>query len=206
MRAIDFYNLFIERTDPSKIYEKNGQTFFEIYKDLRGYTELVNRHIIPSIISDCNYSVQHEYYRIDVVGWVSRADTIQSEADENRLNAHLWDLKIVVEHENSTRDWTDEVIKLIHIKCPLKVVIGYNNCDLRDGTSHSDADKLQILAGWMRKIDALSVGSNEEYLVILGNAKHSKTGKSDYIGFDYRGYLFDETTGRFNLVGNKEEL
>ncbi|WP_156036275.1 hypothetical protein [Butyrivibrio sp. AE3004] len=28
---------------------------------------------------------------------------------------------MVIEHKNDISDWTDEVIKLVHIKCPLKV-------------------------------------------------------------------------------------
>ena len=91
---------------------------------------------------------QHEYFRIDTVGWVSQYERMSEEAKELDLNAHLWDLKIAVEHENSVKDWTDEIIKLIHIKCPLKVVIGYNYCKERGFT---DQKKLDFIARWMQE-------------------------------------------------------
>lgn len=64
-----------------------------------------------------------------------------------KLSAHLWDLELAVEHENSKQDWTDEVIKLIHVKCPLKVVISYNYCDERETTERK---KLDFIANWMQ--------------------------------------------------------
>ena len=40
----------------------------------------------------------------------------------------------------------DEVIKLLHIRCPLKVVIAYNYCDVRDNSKNDDRHKLIFVA------------------------------------------------------------
>ena len=41
------------------------------------------------------------------------------------LRKHFWDLKAAAEHENDSKDRMDEVIKLAHICCLLRVVIGH---------------------------------------------------------------------------------
>lgn len=141
-------------------------------------------------------TAQHEYFRIDTVGWVTRYQEMEDEAHKLDLSAHLWDLKIAVEHENSKHDWTDEVIKLIHVKCPLKVVISYNYCDERDTT---EWEKLNFIAHWMQEVKAFAKGGDEEYLLIFGNCFNPKT-KADYDTFDYRGYLYNRQTQRFDRI------
>ena len=198
MTAYDFYKSFIDNMREDRSY--NGKSFFEIYKNYTEFTELVNKHIIHDIVaaSEDGMEVQHEYFRIDTVGWKSNYKDIEKEAEEVGLNPHLWDLKIAVEHENSLRDWSDEVIKLIHIKCPLKVIIGYNYCDERDT---KEAEKLEFIAKWMQDIDAFKNGKEtEEYLIIIGNAYNSKT-KAMYSEFGYKGYMFDWETIRFKMIG-----
>lgn len=113
-----------------------------------------------------------------------------------KLSAHLWDLELAVEHENSKHDWTDEVIKLIHVKCPLKVAISYNYCDERDT---SEWEKLNFIANGMQEVKAFAKGSDEEYLLIFGNCFAPKT-KTDYNTFDYRGYLYNRQTRRFDRI------
>ena len=111
--------------------------------------ELVNKYIVHKIIEDAGMTAQHEYFRIDTVGWITRYQEMEQEAHELELSAHLWDLEIAVEHENSEQDWTDEVIKLIHVKCPLKVVISYNYCDERDAT---EWEKLDFIANYLHSL------------------------------------------------------
>ncbi len=127
MNAIEFFTEYKKRV--------NAETVgMNIYQDNKAFTELINKRVIPEIIesqSKPTLTAQNEYFRIDTVGWISRWDDVKDEAKRMGLNPHLWDLKVAVEHENSSSDWTDEVIKLIHVKCPLKVIIGYNNSDKR---------------------------------------------------------------------------
>lgn len=185
------------RSFKSKIQDEvsTNNTLMEIYRNDAEFTPIVTK-IIEEIINETEYggakcTSQREYYRIDVVGWVSKYESMKAELDKNKdlnLNPHFWNLKIAVEHENSKKDWTDEIIKLIHIKCPLKVVIAYNECG--EDRLKRDQKKLEFVAKWMRKVDAFNIGTNEEYLVIFGNAYNGKE-KKDYNSFDYIGYLYD---------------
>ena len=154
------------------------------------------KKIINQIIKDAGYEAQNEYFRIDAVGWTSHFEDMR-DAPENKelgMKPHLWDLKIAVEHENSKSDWSDEVMKLIHVKCPLKVIISYSYSDERGDIERK---KLDFIAKWMQEIDALQKGTDEEYLIILGNGCNHKTGGSDYSDFGYVGYLYNWSTKRF---------
>jgi len=194
MTATEFYKAFLEETAEGRIWE-DGRTLLEIYRTDADYTKVVMK-IINQII-DREYTHQNEYFRIDAVGWTSNYQDIQEEAKELHLSAHLWNLKIAVEHENSKSDWTDEVIKLVHIKCPVKVIISYNYSDERD---EPEQKRLSAAARWMQKIDAFQKGTDEEYMIILGNGCNHKTDISDYSRFDYRAYLYSRSSGSFEPV------
>lgn len=209
MDAHEFFAEFIHEVKESTIVSEEmipdhpeiwgKYSFLNIYRDYEAiYTQLINKYVISKIIKSAGMKSQNEYFRVDTVGWISHYKDMENDAKtkELKLNAHLWDLKIAVEHENSKKDWTDEVIKLIHIKCPLKVVIGYNFCD---GREELECMKLDFIARWMQKIKAFNQGSDEEYLLIFGNCYNPKT-KADYTEFDYRGYLYNHLTQRFDRI------
>lgn len=185
--AITFFNEFKKR-----VTEKD---FLDKYKNNSQFTEVVIK-VINAIIEDMGYQSQNEYFRIDATGWKSRYETIEKEAKEIGMKPHLWDLKIAVEHENNVRDWTDELIKLIHIRCPLKVIIGYNYCDRRDTLEYK---KLEYAAKWMREINVFDSNSNEDYLIILGNCCGKDKGSS-YDKFDYKGYLYNYENQKFQPI------
>ena len=159
MNAKDFFKQFKNAVKEKNVVEKGrlkkfpdvSGNFDEIYKTNEpAFTELINKDIIDGIIANCDVDeallkekkclgeynklvAQHEYFRIDSIGYQHKFWMIDSDDSKNYgLNRHFWDLKIAVEHENSKKDWMDEVIKLIHVRCPLKVVIAYNYCDHRD--------------------------------------------------------------------------
>lgn len=119
------------------------------------------------------------------------------EAEALGLNRHFGDLKIAVEHENSKVDWMDEVIKLTHIRCPLKVIIAYNYYDERP---YGDIEKLNYVARWMTKVSAYDANAEEEFLAIIGNGASRKNKALKYDGFGYRGYLFDNNLESFNSL------
>ncbi len=209
MNAHDFYSVFVRTARESTLVTKEmlpslqeawgTVTFLDLYRNNEpAYTELVNKYIVHKIIEDAGMTTQHEHFRIDTVGWTTRYQEMQKAAqDANlKLSAHLWDLEIAVEHENSKQDWTDDVIKLIHIKCPLKVVISYNYCDERDTT---EWEKLAFIANWMQEVKAFAKGSDEEYLLIFENCFDPKT-KADYDTFDYRGYPYNRLTQCFGRI------
>ena len=196
MDAHEFLKTFITKTDKDRVI--GGKRLFEIYKSCAEFTPVITS-IILDIIESAGYKSQKEYFRIDAVGWTSHYMDMKTDAESENLkiNAHLWDLKIAVEHENSKVDWTDEVMKLIHVKCPLKVIIGYNYSDER---GEMERRKLSFVSKWMQKIDALQKGRDEEYLIILGNGCNHVTGEADYTNFDYKGYLYNWDSKEFDLI------
>lgn len=206
MNAHDFYSAFVSEAReetlvtedmlPSFPMEWGKATYFDLYRNNEtAYTELVNKYIVHKIISENGMTAQHEYFRIDTVGWVTRYHEMEEEAHGLNLSAHLWDLMVAVEHKNSRKDWTDEIMKLIHVKCPLKVVISYSPCDERDT---AEWKKLAFIAKWMREVKAFALGG-EEYLLIFGNCYNAKT-KADYTTFDYRGYLYNCSKSCFERI------
>ena len=189
-----FYNLFVE---------KIKQITLETYKGkLEEFTKQVTEVINAIIEESC--SSQNEYFRIDAVGWTSYSaeNDIKSEADKVGLNTHIWNLNIAVEHENNVRDWTDELVKLIHVRSPLKVIIAYNYYDIRfcNTDPESDESKFQYAAKWMKKIRAFDESAKEEYMIIIGNAAGKRNHNSSYNAFDYRGYQYNYDTGEFKKI------
>lgn len=183
---------FFRRFTESVTWEKYANT----YKKDADFTPVVTS-VINGIIEDgIGWQHQNEYFRIDAVGWETRYTDIKEETNKAGLNAHLWDLRIAVEHENNKQDWTDEIVKLMQIRCPLKVVIGYNHCDQRE---ENEKRKLEITAKLIQATDFYPsiTRDREEILLILGNGCSAKTGKSDYTSFDYRGYLYHYETEKF---------
>lgn len=192
MKAFEFYKKFIELSSEEK--------FKNCYRVDKSFTPVV-MGVINRIIDEAGYCHQNEYFRIDAVGWVSNTDKYKDEIkQEVGLNAHVWDLKIAIEHENDPADWMDEVVKLIHVKCPIKVIIGYNHCNTRDGDSESDQEKLKVVSKIMGMIEAFYDSKNEEYLIILGNCKGKGRSSFDYENFDYRGYLYNWDLKMFERI------
>ena len=151
--------------------------------------------------------VSNEYFRVDITGWNLNNEQHPNWGKKtyyaNKINneifyEHCWNLELAIEYENDSRDWMDEVIKLCHIKCGLKVVIGYENSKTREAL---DERKLELAA---KHIGHLKYGSrldsNEEFLIILGasNLKYKPEG-IDELGFEP--YVFvngkDSEPGKF---------
>lgn len=195
MDSRQFLKRFMEEVYRDRWIDDKNKTLFDIYLNDAEYTPVITK-IINDIIDSAGYTHQNEYFRIDAIGWISHYEDMKKDAKEEglKVKAHLWDLKIAVEHENSKADWSDEVMKLIHVKCPLKVIIGYSYSDER---GEIERKKLDFVAKWMQDIEALQKGTDEEYLVILGNGCNHKTGISDYDDFGYVGYLYDWETKLF---------
>lgn len=194
MDAKSFYQEFVKAMAGGNLWT-DGQgrehTYWEMYRGGIGpFTEMVNKHVIHSILERGGYKVQHEYYRVDTIGW----DGPGYDGESYGLGKYTWDLLAAVEHENDETAWMDELMKLMHLRCPLKVVISYNYCGQRD----TDLEKLALAAGWMKEAAAYAPDSGEEYLVILGNCQ-GRDG-ADYDSFDYRGYVYSWESGEFQTL------
>lgn len=137
-----------------------------------------------------------EYYRIDLFGWKRVNCDIEN---STHLNLHSWRPLIAVEHENDYKDWSDEVIKLLYIDCPLRVVIGYS-----DRGKANDEEYLKELCEiidhleYKKSIGKL-INKDEEFCIILGNGNvaHKDVEKQC---FDYHCYklLFNQTKGVYD--------
>lgn len=196
MKAADFFEDFT-----SKLYTEPG-IVKAYWSPLGAFTDIVTK-VIQHIIKSNEFSSSKEYLRIDVTGWKSRSKEVANDAKKFKMKPHLWDLMIAVEHENDTHDWSDEVIKLLHIRCPLKVVIGYNDSNKR-GT---DLDKLALVATWMEQTEAIkgihdaeSTDHCEEFLIILGNCGKQPNTTDQKKSFDYRGYLYNSQKQQFEQI------
>jgi hypothetical protein len=179
-----FFEKFVSRISKDK--------FWNLYHTVADFTPEVTKEI-NTIINEMGYQSQNEYLRIDATGWQGKYKMVEKLAEDVKMNAHLWDMKIAVEHENNPKDWTDELVKLVHIRCPLKVVIGYNYSDKRNDY---EKKKLDYAAICMNMTSVFDNTDKEEYLVILGNCHPQGKGES-YNDFDYRGYLYNYTDKKF---------
>ena len=183
--AFEFFEAFKKIfSDPNLL-----PLFKDAWKDRTRFTELVMPKI-SQILSAKKYSTQCEYFKIDVIGWSDRKgepDYINiKQPSNNALNTHFWHLGVAVEHENDHKDWTYELVKLLYINCPLRVVIGYYPEDLSDDDLASTikyASRIVSLANKNRSL----IRNDQQYLLILGrNHKDpEKLGVDTYSAYCY---------------------
>jgi hypothetical protein len=188
----DFYDIYIHKQEPNQ-----KKKFMQYYKgkSTKQFTNLMNYYIIPPIIRGI-YSekiiTDNEYYNVDVYGYIDRKSEITASASTLNINPHLWDLKVVVEHENNDKDWTDELVKLVFLNCDLKVLIGYNYSDRRecDSIENYECGLIKYAEKCLLETNRFFVKDSnriQEYLIIFGNRKPHR---GDYLTPNYKGYLF----------------
>ena len=184
--AKEFYEAFVGAL---KAEEALGQ-----YKSSPEWTAVLSRVINEKVLSKIfDLKTNKEYFRIDSIGWKGHPDWTggkdsfkkYDKTSSLQLNEYYWNLEVAVEYENNYRDWTNEFIKLCHVKCGLKVVIGYAPHDQRG----KDMEKLELIAGHMRNLKYGRLGKDEQFLVILGNCK--KEVYESFEDIDFRAYVYD---------------
>ena len=183
---IEFKKLFREGSNALKVAQKN-------WCNPREFTnEFVNVYL-PGIMKEKeSITTEFEYYRIDIIAYDNkRKDEAKEIAkslglSKEDFSPYLWDLEIALEHENNKREWLDEVIKLSHINCPLRVVIGY--------AEEKNEEKCRELAS---KVLQKKIGDNtpndQEFMLILG--KSGIRSSSEVNENTYKAYIYKE--GRF---------
>ena len=157
------------------------------YTDSTAFTAFITSEL-NSIIGAMHYTPQNEYFRIDAMGYTSRWNELEKIPG---FNSYLWDLEIAVEHENDSAKWLDEVIKLAHICCPLRVVIGYIPANLRPT---ADTKRLAYAVAALRTLACKENALNGEFMVILGN---SNTHGQEQNYFQYKAYVLNRETFSF---------
>lgn len=178
-----FFNEF------NKIFSDYREEAVKKYQHNTKFTRFIMDKI--NDIIKTKYDCSNEYFRIDSMGYNSHYNDLERTGSFNR---HLWDLEIAVEHENDKKDWLDEVIKLAHVCCPLRVVIGY--VSIKDG--RDDMRLLDYAANALQKLKCVYNVKNGEFLIILGNA--GTKNKDEY--FNYKAYVLDSETFKFNSLSN----
>ncbi len=126
----------MQKACPAFKYTNNAEQFLsehgkekllDLYRKSRTWTVVMNKFMLPYIVSEMGYIPQNEYYRIDVIGYTKdNENTIEDTGKSLGLKYCTWDLRIAIEHENKRGEWLNELIKLTHINCPIRIVIGYN--------------------------------------------------------------------------------
>ena len=138
----------------------------------------ITKNIIEDNYGKDNITVQPEYLRIDIPAWQKNSDNDQTFVDvAPGFQKYDWNLKVAVEHENDHSRWMDEVVKLAHINCPLRVVIGYVQSEKDRGkTTEKQKAILKSVAEILNNnIDAWKtvISANEsnksEFSIILGD-------------------------------------
>ena len=175
----------------------NDSESVDSYQDSKAFTPVVTKKI-RSVIDSYGLTSEQEYYRIDVIGYESHYKKIKNKANAP-VKPYAWDMKIAVEHENDDNLWMDEVVKLSHICCDLRVVIGY--LPMKKRAANEDEKCLAYVVDVMKEhckcFDNLKNKDNE-FMIIIGNsgtdAKHPET------YFNYNGYLFNPETEKFELL------
>ena len=168
------------------------QQAIEAYVHNTEFTHFITQRI-NEILQSKNYIAQNEYYRIDAMGYTNHWNELSK---CHLLSPHLWDLEIAVEHENSAKDWLDEVIKLSHICCPLRVVIGYVPMEQRP---FGDIERLAYVTTAIKQLkckDNLKIGS---FMIILGNS-NTKNKKENF--FNYNAYILNPDNLNFESLDN----
>ncbi len=186
MKADEFYKRFVDKVRENARYE--DKLLFDVYtSDMKAYIKAVNKKFVPQILTELNLSVENEYFKIDTIGWMPpefEDEDISRKAHELKLNTYLDDLMVAVEHEMDKSCWIYKLVKLAHIRCPLKVIVAYAPCDKRD----EDIKKVEFAYECLTKMNVFLPDSDEEFLVILGNAVSDECSS-----FDFRGYLLGKT-------------
>ena len=162
----------------------------ETYAHNTTFTSFIIDRINSIIKGKEGYISQNEYFRIDSMGYKSKWEELEK---TNGLTPHLWDMEIAVEHENDDKDWLDEVIKLAHISCPLRVVIGYVPEDKRS----DDQNLLDYAANALKRLKCVDNVTKGEFMIILGNS-NTKGKVENY--FNYQAYVLDSNTFKFKTL------
>lgn len=102
---------------------------------------------------------------------------------------------MAVEHENSSVSWMDEVVKLLHINCSLRVVIGYLPIGQK-GNHQAYLDRITEQINKTKAVNTYESLKYGEFMIIIGNSNCHGDEKEFC---RYKAYVFDKD--KFVLSG-----
>ena len=161
-----------------------------LYHDNTKWTVFI-KGITEEMIGGNNIS--REYYRIDSLKY-QYTDFYQSYNEKNHreyfddkhyLSAYNWKNVYVIEYENDSRNWTDELVKLAHIRSELKVIIAYSEWgEGKEFYFNLIAKKMKFAVKLLQACQQESI--NDNWLIVFGPC--GLQGKKDY-DKDIAGYF-----------------
>ena len=210
-KAEYFYNHLCRNI---KLFVKKEKDALNIYKHDDPWSEFITSSIKENIknsaieraliytyntiiqkLNNIHYEprLDREYYRID--NTLSITNTIKKDT-ETEIKIHNWKLLAAVEHENNFKDWTDELVKLVAINAPLKVVIGYGEYD--DSNYYSKAinvaNKIAEMQCFRKHIDA-----EDELILIMGPRGKDLGTNINNLADYFKMYQWSPVTNKFEL-------
>ena len=162
----------------------------DIYRHGSAYTVLINQIILPLLLQKRGMQYSNEYYRIDVIGYKNGLkNDLKEKGKELKLTPYCWEFRYAIEHENNIGEWIDEAIKLAYIKCPYKIIIGYNRpVDEEKGERNSLDLNKKCFNYLFECLDRSHVPKKDNKLIIFFGIRNKK-GAWDKI--QYEGYVVD---------------
>lgn len=189
MTAQEFWKQF------STILLKSKDDAIKVWASSKEYTIFILGKI-ADFLKKQKFETSKEYYRIDLTGWTQlKGDKYKLFADKAFEN-YLWDLEVAIEHENNDKSWMDEVVKLLHINCPLRVVIGYLPLKENDKQQqYLDEITTQIIT--TKAVNDLASLENGDFMIIIGDSK-CDSDKNKYC--NYQAYVFNKNHKKFERL------
>ncbi|MBQ7353183.1 MAG: hypothetical protein IJW54_04170 [Clostridia bacterium] len=134
--------------------------------------------LLENVVKEEECSIEYEYFRIDLITYknTKTSDKI------GYLKNYSWELLTAVEHENDSRLWVDEVVKLAHISAELRVVIGY--IPLAEKTNQEKyMDEVSTI---INSISAWKQTKDKDFLLIIGDSRiNDKKERCNYTPYVY---------------------
>ena len=184
MKAQEFWERFKEN-----IYQNSE--LVSTWDNTKDFTNSIMDKLENNVIVDKNIKTEREYFRIDLVGYIKKEST---KTLHWNLQKYSWDLEVAVEHENDYRLWVDEVVKLAHIVCPLRVVIGYLP---KNSEKYSHEVVLKKVVENLKEVKAWESSSKTgDFMIIIGDCKVSSESERCV----YTPYLYNYDTETFELL------
>ena len=190
MTAKEFWEGF---TEIFKDGTKTKRDAIKNWSSPKDYTETILKAVDKLLKKE--YQVSKEYYRIDLTAWKQLRKSENDKILYNGFEKHLWDLEVAVEHENSSVSWMDEVVKLLHINCPLRVVIGYLPIGQKDNHK-AYLDRITEQINKTKAVNTYESLKKGEFMIIIGNSNCHGDEKESC---RYKAYVFDKD--KFVLSG-----
>ncbi len=169
-----------------------------VYKKGPLFTKLINLKVLPYIVKNClgeeNLTIEHEYYRIDVIAYENKKKNVKliQDGKDLGLTPYCWDFRYAIEHENAHGKWIDEAVKLAYINCPMRIIIGYNR-KLKKGEELKKFDE-KCLKYMIECINSSNINVNKQdntKLLILFGVRNDK---QEWEKITYNGYVVDYKT------------